>query len=81
MLDVSDLHLLLGAKFTTQSLLLVESQSGQTLEFTADTCAWQMKTENGWSPVQPQVLSSLDAWKMPGQGIELNYPTCVGSMG
>jgi len=49
-----------SAKFTTQSLLLVESQSGQTLEFTADTCAWQMKTENGWSPVQPQVLSSLE---------------------
>ncbi|CAE7355289.1 ATG18A [Symbiodinium natans] len=48
------------AKFTTQSLLLVESQSGQTLEFTADACAWQMKTESGWRPVQPQVLSSLE---------------------
>ncbi|CAE7577231.1 ATG18A, partial [Symbiodinium pilosum] len=43
-----------GAKFTTQALLLVESQSGQTLEFTTDACTWQMKTENGWRPVQPQ---------------------------
>ena len=70
-----------GAKFTTQALLLVESQSGQTLEFTTDACAWQMKTENGWRPVQPQVLSSLDAWTMPGWGIELSHPTCWGSMG
>eukprot|EP00439_Symbiodinium_sp_Y106_P075163 s863_g14.t2 len=49
-----------GAKFTTQSLLLVESQSGQTLEFTADTCAWQMRTENGWSPVQPQEVEEVN---------------------
>ena len=70
-----------GAKFTTQALLLVESQSGQTLEFTTDACTWQMKTENGWRPVQPQVLSSLDAWTMPGWGIELSHPTCWGSMG
>ena len=70
-----------GAKFTTQALLLVDSQSGQTLEFTTDACAWQMKTENGWRPVQPQVLSSLDAWTMPGWGVELSHPTCWGSMG
>eukprot|EP00435_Cladocopium_sp_Y103_P014913 s198_g3.t1 len=48
-----------GAKsrFTTQSLLLLEKQSGLTLQMTAEDCGWQMKTEHGWRKVQPQLLS------------------------
>ena len=45
------------SRFTTQSLLLLEKQSGLTLQMTAEDCGWQMKTENGWREVQPQLLS------------------------
>lgn len=44
------------SRFTTQSLLLLEKQSGQTLEMTAQDCLWQTKTENGWRKVQPELL-------------------------
>ena len=58
---------ILGSRFTTQSLLLLEKQSGQTLEMTAGDCAWQTKTENGWRKVQPELLlqgaAILDAWQ------------------
>ena len=58
---------ILGSRFTTQSLLLLEKQSGQTLEMTAEDCVWQTKTENGWRKVQPELLlqgaASVDAWQ------------------
>ena len=47
---------ILGSRFTTQSLLLLEKQSAQTLEMTARDCVWQTKTENGWRKVQPELL-------------------------
>lgn len=59
--DPVDWHLLAAysgarSRFTTQSLLLLEKQSGQTLEMTAEDCVWQTKTENGWRKVQPELL-------------------------
>ncbi|CAL1141153.1 unnamed protein product [Cladocopium goreaui] len=59
--DPVDWHLLAAysgarSRFTTQSLLLLEKQSGQTLEMTAEDCLWQTKTENGWRKVQPELL-------------------------
>eukprot|EP00435_Cladocopium_sp_Y103_P053421 s1251_g17.t1 len=59
--DPVDWHLLAAysgarSRFTTQSLLLLEKQSGQTLEMTAADCVWQRKTENGWRKVQPGLL-------------------------
>ena len=60
---------ILGSRFTTQSLLLLEKQSAQTLEMTARDCVWQTKTENGWRKVQPELLlqgaAILDAWQKP----------------
>ena len=59
--DPVDWHLLAAysgasSRFTTQSLLLLEKQSAQTLEMTARDCVWQTKTENGWRKVQPELL-------------------------
>ena len=66
-IGVSFLLRTLGSRFTTQSLLLLEKQSGQTLEMTAQDCLWQTKTENGWRKVQPELLlqgaASVDAWQ------------------
>ncbi|CAL1162973.1 unnamed protein product [Cladocopium goreaui] len=72
--DPVDWHLLAAysgasSRFTTQSLLLLEKQSAQTLEMTARDCVWQTKTENGWRKVQPELLlqgaAILDAWQKP----------------
>ena len=67
---------ILGSRFTTQSLLLLEKQSGQTLEMTADDCVWQTKTENGWRKVQPELLlqgaASLDAWQKTSKNTDVS---------
>ena len=45
----------------------MEKQSGQTLEISAEDCVWQMKTENGWHKVQPELLSQGAASLDTGQ--------------
>eukprot|EP00438_Fugacium_kawagutii_P003995 Skav213106 [mRNA] locus=scaffold403:13608:14667:+ [translate_table: standard] len=50
----------LGSQSTTQGLLLVNKNNGDTMEIMAQDCAWRVKHHDSWSKAQVELVSSKD---------------------